>query len=570
MRSGVSAVITRSISERFAARLTGVLAIFGLCGAIPVAGANPPDGAGSYDDLVRLFEEFVDWRTAQTDERVIRDYSQGAVDRRIAKVHDFQRRAADMGVADWSRSERVDYLAVLSQLDEQEFTLRVTRPWSRDPGYYVDRIRDVAFTELPVAGAERRDLITRLRQVGDLTESAKSNLRDVPADLADLALHNLSTADGVGSFQPHRDTPPEGVLGWYDDLIERARVKQPKLVPDIEAARESVRDFNAWLLENRARMTGPAGIGEALLDWYLLQVKYMPYSSDEIVVLAQREVERLEAFIALERHRFRHLPELDLPASSEEYDERLADVDADIRAFMVEEAFMTIPDYMPDDYREMRLPVPWIVRPTGPNYWEAIQYRDPSPDHWHATIPGHGFDGQIRARNTHPIRRHLRDGGRAEGWGVYVEEAPLQLGFYDRDRQRTRELIYNFGLFRAVRTLGDVWMQRNEMGADQVAEYWMRMTPFLDADVARVDAEIYLRRPPGYGLGYTIGAFQMYRLLADRKRQLGDDFVLLEFHDRFIQAGWLPIALIRYEMTGIDDEMRLFWDRTPLSQVIGN
>lgn len=564
-------MIIERLSRLFVCAVIGAVTALGLCGPMPAAAdeANVPNGAGSYDDLVSLFEAFVEWRDARSGALSVPDYSQAAVDSRIAKVLEFQRRVADMNVANWNRAERVDYLAVRSQLDEQEFILRVSRPWSRDPGYYVDQIRDVAFTELPVSGDERDNLVARLQRAGELVERAKLNLRDVPADLADLALHNLSRADGVGSFQPHRDVPPEGVLGWYDDLLDRARRQQPDLVEEVEAVRDAVVDFNDWLLDSRDRMTGPAGIGEELLDWYLLHVKYVPYSSDEIVILAQREVERLWAFMVLERHRFRDLPELDLPDSRAEYDARLADVDADIRAFMVEEEFMTIPGYMPDDYRMMRLPVPWIVRPTGPNYWEAIQYRDPSPDHWHATIPGHGFDGQIRARIMHPVRRHIRDGVRAEGWGVYVEEAPLQLGFYDKDRQRTRELIYNFGLFRAVRTLGDVWMQRNEKSADEVAEYWVSMTPFLDADVARVDAEIYLRRPPGYGLGYTIGSFQMYKLLGDRKRQLGEDFVLREFHDQFVQAGWLPIELIRYEMTGLDDEVRRFWDRTPLSEVIG-
>jgi hypothetical protein len=35
-------------------------------------------------------------------------------------------------------------------------------------------------------------------------------------------------------------------------------------------------------------------------------------------------------------------------------------------------------------------------------------------------------------------------------------------------------------------------------------------------------------------------------------------------------AGGLPIALIRYEMTGLDDEVRQFFDRTPLSAIIGD
>ena len=56
----------------------------------------------------------------------------------------------------------------------------------------------------------------------------------------------------------------------------------------------------------------------------------------------------------------------------------------------------------------------------------------------------------------------------------------------------------------------------------------------------------------------------MQQLLADRKRQLRGDFVLREFHDTFMAAGRLPISLIRWEMTGLDDEVRDLWNREPL------
>jgi uncharacterized protein (DUF885 family) len=127
-----------------------------------------------------------------------------------------------------------------------------------------------------------------------------------------------------------------------------------------------------------------------------------------------------------------------------------------------------------------------------------------------------------------------------------------------------RELIQIFGIFRAARVPADVWLQVGRMNVAEVVDYWLERVPYLDRNVARVDAEIYLRRPPGYGIGYTIGALQMQRVLADRKRQLGDDFELLAFHDRFMSMGRLPLSLIRWEMTGLDDEVREFWQREPL------
>jgi uncharacterized protein (DUF885 family) len=56
----------------------------------------------------------------------------------------------------------------------------------------------------------------------------------------------------------------------------------------------------------------------------------------------------------------------------------------------------------------------------------------------------------------------------------------------------------------------------------------------------------------------------MQELLADRKRQLGEDFDLHEFHDTIMQSGRLPISLLRWEMTGLDDEVAQLWSHEPL------
>jgi uncharacterized protein (DUF885 family) len=79
-----------------------------------------------------------------------------------------------------------------------------------------------------------------------------------------------------------------------------------------------------------------------------------------------------------------------------------------------------------------------------------------------------------------------------------------------------------------------------------------------------VDAEIYLRRPPGYGVAYMIGKLQVDELLAKRAMQLGPKFVLRDFHDQFLAAGQLPISLIRYEMTGEAEAVAPFWTTPPI------
>lgn len=523
---------------------------------------QPPAG---YAELEALFDEFIEWdRPAGAVMNI--DYGPDTVRQRAAALTDFQDRLFGLDPSGWSRGQQADYLAVRARLDQADFHLNRARPWSRDPGFYVDPLLRLAFTELPVDAEARDGLLEQLDAIDDWLAQARTNLDEAAADYADLAIHNLSRSDSVGHGHPFREVPPAGVIGWYEDLLDRAGDLQPELVESISRALEAIRGFKGWLTRARPQMTAEAGIGREAFDWYLRQVKLMPYTSDEVIVLAERELQRTRAFYALERHRNREIPELELPASAAEYHRSIAEVDADIRRFLEDEEFITVPDYIPEDFREMGFNVPWIERPGGPNYWEQIQYRDPAPDHWHAVIPGHRFDGRVAARNEHPIRRHIRDSGRIEGWALYLEEVPLQLGFYE-ERPRTRELIYNFALFRAVRTIGDVKLQRNEMTAAEAVAFWMEHTPWLDEDVARVDAEIYLRRPPGYGLGYTIGAFQLLGLLADRQRQLGEEFDLKEFHDRIMAAGRIPVALLRFEMTGLDDQVSAFWNHVPLAEL---
>ena len=532
-----------------------------------------PSGSGSYDDLVALYQEFLEFSDperasgdrpnrdiAGRPTEVYPDYGEADVDQRRETMQTLQERLENMAVVDWELHQQVDYLAVRSRFDQFDFTLNVSRPWSRDPGFYVDQMLRITFADLPLSEDETADLATRLQAISLLIDQAETNLTEVAADYADLAIFNLTNADGVGHGYPYRATPPPGVIGWYEDFLGRAREQQPDLVDNIAAALESVEGFHSWLTENRESMTGQGGVGREYFDWYLKHVKLMPYDADRIVTLGLRELDRLWSVYALEQHRNRNLPEIELPTSAEEYAERISETDRRIRSFLVENEIITIPDYI----GELDTNVPWIVRPNGPNFWEQVQYRDPTPDHLHAVIPGHRFDGVVEAHNTHPIRGKLTSGARAEGWGVYLEEGIMNAGVVD-DLPRVRELIYIFGIFRAARVPADVWLQLNEMTVSEVVTWWMERTPWLDEDVARVDAEIYLRRPPGYGLGYTVGMLQVQHLLADRRQQQGDDFDLKEFHDQFMDAGRLPVSVIRWEMTGLDDEVREFWKRERLN-----
>jgi hypothetical protein len=563
--------IHRHTACTLAAALLTIQMVFA---AAAVQAVERPSGSGSHADLVALFAEFQDWRDPPliTDTRpntvpesgALPDYSPETIARRVSEMEDYQQRLADMAVADWQRGQQVDWVAVRGVMDEYEFILKVTRPWARDPNFYVEQLLSLAFTELPVSGSDAEILRSKLEGIPGFLAAAKAQLTDAASDYADYALFNLSNEDNVNPGHPQRPLPPAGLIGWYEDLLARTPA-QPELTPLVQAALDAIRDYRDWIQANRASMTARAGVGPEKLDWFLRHVKMIPYSAVEAKAVAKREVDRQRAFLALERHRNRKLPEIELPENEAEYLQRLAATDAKVRKWMVEESIIDLPDFVPSDWRVMGYNVPWVERQGPPNFWEQIQYRDPMPDHLHAVIPGHRFDGWMERHNDRPIRGAISFGDRREGWGLYLEEAAVQLGLM-QDRPRTRELIYAMGLWRALRTYGDLHNQRNEWTMQETMDYWMREAPWMDRGVAGRYA--YLRPSPGTSLHYTMGMVQMVRLLSDRYLQLGDDFVLKDFHDDFMARGRIPISLIRWDMTGLEDDLDMFFKRTPVDELL--
>ena len=151
MRSG--------LSSRGAALLASLF-LTTTASAAPLPGM--PDGAGDYEALVSLYDEFLSWQDSPRAKRLVPnrdiagaaaerypDYGDAAVDERRARMRAFQDQLEDFGVAGWPLDQQVDYLAVRSRFDQYDFTLNVSRPWSRDPGFYVDRMLRLTFADVP-------------------------------------------------------------------------------------------------------------------------------------------------------------------------------------------------------------------------------------------------------------------------------------------------------------------------------------------------------------------------------------------------------------------------------------
>ncbi len=527
--------------------------------ALLVAGiaARPGNAAAQSDaqrdSVVQLAEALRTLRTPPT-EGGVPVYSPDALRRWRSGLDSLRARHAAFNTAGWSVADRIDHILVRTQLDAFDFELRVLRPWARDPGHWVDLLARTPYTGVPLTAEGRTRLTQQLRAVPRTIAAARRELTEPAGELAGIAHFHLTRSDGVNQGEPRRDPPPAGIIGWYDDLRTRLVQHDPTLVPLADSSLTALRAFAGWLAAERPRMTAPAHIGLEDYAWYLRHVRLVPLNVEQVRLIGEREIARARSLLAFDRHKYRALPPIVPVTTAEEHERRTREAETHIRTFTQREKLLTIPKDIPPQYETDAFFIDRSAWGGARHFWEELTYRDPLNNHVHASIPGHRFDGALQRRQPRPIRRAFSDGTRAEGWAFYIEEMYLHTGLLD-DRPKGRELFWIAQLKRAARVHAELRMQTGEWTLDEAIKYLVREVPLMEENLARYDLAIYLRRP-AYGMNYTIGKTQLEQLLADRQRQLGDTFDLGAFHDAFLAAGPIPIALIRWELTGLDDELR--------------
>jgi len=146
---------------------------------------------------------------------------------------------------------------------------------------------------------------------------------------------------------------------------------------------------------------------------------------------------------------------------------------------------------------------------------------------------------------------------RAEGLATGMEEMMMHAGLFD-NHPRTRELIWILLAQRAARALGGLYMHGLGWTMDQAVKFASEWTPrgWLKENGSLVwfEQDLYLRQP-GYGTSYITGKVEIEKLMTERARQLGDRFTMKRFMDEVNAAGVIPVSLIRWELTGLDDEI---------------
>ena len=521
--------------------------------------------ADSHEDLVAFFRE---WREFQQPEMVegVPDYSPRAMARQHRELDRYRTRLERMDTTGWSVAHQIDHHLIRAEMNGLDFDHRVLRPWARMPSFYtmihaaqsdvpahegpfVHGWIDTWTYDYPLSRDDAAELADRIGTIPALLEQARGNLT---GDARDLWMAGIRAMEGQVSDLESFGARVEGTSTELDDAVA--------------AAIQETEEFRNWLEEEAPSKTGPSGVGEENYDWYLKHVHLVPYAWEDVVRVMQRELARSHATLRLEEERNRDLPAQTRISSPEEYDRRLnAAVDRYV-AFLRENDLLTMRDYMAPALRERIGSFRTVDSPDElRGFFSEVSYRDPLTMRTHGH---HWFDLAMMATEPHsspirstPLLYNIWD-SRAEGVATGMEEWMMHAGLFE-GRPRSRELIYVLIAQRAARAIAGLRLHSNEYTMEDAVAFASEWTPrgWMPEDSGTVWGEQYLYlHQPFYGASYLMGKHQIEDLMRERAHQLGDDFTFKRFMDEMEASGLIPVSLIRWEMTGMDDEIRTMTD----------
>jgi len=503
----------------------------------------------TYQDLINLFKEF---RTFQEPKQIdgVPDYTKATMLKQKEGLKSFQSRLAAIDPIKWPMAQQVDYHLVRAEMNGLDFFHRVLRPWSRNPDFYTPKeFAHRMIPEPPLAAADLSNLQMQLRVIPEFFDQAKKNLVEGSGELAVLAMQSLKFAGKM-----------------LAELEPKLAKHHPNLVADTKKAAAAVAAYYVWLEENKNKMKSPSGVGKENYNWWLKNVWLFPYTWDDCHRILQREYGRAMAHLKFMENQNKDLPTAKIATTEEGYALRYLEAEDQLLRFLKEEKLFTVPDFFTGTGPDVVAPA-W----NGPErqsgireFFENCSDRDPMQQIVH-NFAGHYYDELLLERDDRPIRGVRRlfniDNVRAEGPATGLEEALLVAGLFE-NRPRGKEIVYIGSAYRAIRGLADLKMHSNELSYAEAVDFDVKMCPYGWA--VKDGYTIWAHKSntplvPGFEMSYIMGKVQLEQLIADRAYQLGEKFNLCQFMDELREYGMIPFALIRWEMTGLEDEVKKLW-----------
>jgi uncharacterized protein (DUF885 family) len=474
--------------------------------------------------------------------------------------------------------DRDDRDILVAEIDGQLLGETTVQQWRHNPGGYVDLMtgsvyslieRD--FAPLPTRMA---CVIARENQFHKTVADAEKNLSDMPSVFVDVALENL---DGAIGFL--KNDVPSAFTSVKDAKL------QAQLAASTQSALEAANAYKVYLVAQKPNAHGSFVMGRDALQRLL--------ASDMVNVPVERVLAAGKVQLAKDRAVYLATEKLVDPKNPSAAP---GEIEADhpdaahlistardglesLQAFINAHHIVTLPSQMLPTVAETpafgralvfgELDPPGALETHATKAYYYITPPDPAAPKAdqekllsyfnrsflqnlsvHEALPGHFVQYLFQRANPQwsIVRATSGSYTATEGWAHYTEQMMLDEGLGNGDpRLRLSQSID--ALLRDCRLVASIEMHTGQITLDQ-ATALMEQQCFQSTAVAPKEA----RRgtsDPGY-FSYTLGKLEILKLRDDMQKKEGANFSLTRFHDRFLNAGLVPIAIIRREMTGQD------------------
>lgn len=162
---------------------------------------------------------------------------------------------------------------------------------------------------------------------------------------------------------------------------------------------------------------------------------------------------------------------------------------------------------------------------------------------YHEGIPGHHMQIAIaqELKDIPMFRRYSHYTAYIEGWGLYAEELPKEIGLYQDPYSDFGRLAME--LWRACRLVVDTGIHAQHWTRQQAIDYLLANTPNPKGDVVKA-TERYIVMP-GQATAYMVGKLKIMALREEAQKALGKDFDIRAFHDQLLANGPLPLNVLQ-------------------------
>ncbi len=163
----------------------------------------------------------------------------------------------------------------------------------------------------------------------------------------------------------------------------------------------------------------------------------------------------------------------------------------------------------------------------------------------HEGYPGHLYQNVSTSAYGMPLVRNLFSyTGYSEGWATYVEMYSYGISGLDEDLADV--LAWENGMYLGISAYIDMGVHYEGWELEDVEEF-LSAFGIEDKEAARKLYELVVEEP-SYYLTYFIGYLEFLNLRDTAMKEMGDDFVLKDFHEFIIQTGPAPFYIIEDRM----------------------